>query len=132
MHKIAAVGASSLLFSLALAPAAVAGATAHFGVGGAKKGIANTNITGKPAKFSPSKLTVKKHVSGDGCSSSSPAWFSVTNKENKTETVTATSGLSGSGQVAAHQKLYVCVPSTYRGSATFELNDHKKLNVKFQ
>jgi hypothetical protein len=143
-HKIAAVGCSSLLLSLALTSAALAGAgskaasrtVASVRISAASAArLPNTNIKGNPAKWSPSSLNAKGRWAGSPtpCTTSEGS-FTETNKENKAEKVKfKATGVSGSlkEKIPAHEKFVFCITKGYHGTVTGTLSDHKKLKAHF-
>lgn len=135
IHRFVAVGASGLLLTLALTPAALAagGARAATGVGTAS--VPNSNIKGKPTHFSPNKLSATaKNPPGSTTCTASKASFSMTNLKKSTQTVTltGTDGLhGGTVSIAPSTREIICVTKGYKGTITGKLKDKKKLTVKF-
>lgn len=133
IHKLFAVGASSLLLGLALTPAALAAGSARLSGGraGTAASLPKTTIKGSPAKFSPSSLNVKSKETGTTCTSSQ-ASFEMLNKESKNEkvvfTVNGTPVLTVT--VKAHGGEFICIKKGDKGTAIGKLKDGKKLTVK--
>lgn len=138
IHKITAVGASSLLLTLALTPAALAAgdargrAVSRIAVGVAAS-IPNSNITGKPAHWKPSSLSAKAKWTGANPCPQSQTSFTMTNKESTAERVTLSGpGLkSSSGKIPAGDRFGACISKGYKKTAHVALKDGKKLTVKF-
>lgn len=133
IHKLFAVGASSLLLGLTLTPAALAAGSARVSSAkGALAALPNTNIKGSPAKFSPDSLHAKARGNGSTCTSSD-ASFTILNKESKTEKVTFFEGSKNEGTVSIAKKSgeYICVGKGFTGTLKGKLKDGKKLTVKF-
>jgi hypothetical protein len=131
IHKVIAVGASSLLLLLALTPAALAAGTARSGVGGAAGRaitLPNSNIKGRPAHFSPSTLTAKARWRSTICRASQ-ASFTLNNRKGSARTVTFTGAASGMVKVPAHKKEDICVRKGDTGKLVGKLRDGKKLIV---
>lgn len=131
IRKFAATGISGLMATVVLAPAALAAGGVRAGAGTAA-GLPTTHIKGKPAKFSPSRLTVKEKLTGNTCTKSQ-ASFEILNNENTTETVKfyVNGGLFRTDTVAAHKRLYICSKKVGKYKAIGKLSDGKKLTVKF-
>jgi hypothetical protein len=131
IHTFAAVGIPSLIATVVLSPAALAAGGVRAGASTAA-GLPTTHIEGKPAKFSPSKLTVKDKLTGTTCTKSQ-ASFDMLNNENTAETVKfyVHGGLFRTETVAAHKGQYICSKKGLRYQAIGKLSDGKKLTVTF-
>ncbi len=137
IYKFAAIGASGALLAVAVAPAAVAAGTANGSVAKAHTAatLPNSNIKGKPAKWSPSKLTAKARWSGPPtqCSVAQGSFtMNNTTKKGQTVKITGTKHFTPfSGTIPAKTKVVDCVTKGYKGTLTVKLKDGKKLTVKF-
>ena len=91
-------------------PASAAGApSAHVGMVGIRtSALPNANIKGSPAKWSPTKLTVKPH-NFTRCTKAKLAW-TITNKTKKTQTILVKVGSKKQvvGKVKAGAKAGLC------------------------
>lgn len=135
IHKLFAVGASSVLLGLTLTPAALAAGSARLSSGraGSAATLPATSIKGSPAKFSPDSLKAKAKEPSGGTCSSATASFVILNKESKTEKVTFFVGSKNEGSVSIAKKKgeYICVGQGFTGTLKGKLSDKKSLTVKF-
>ncbi len=135
IHKVIAICGSSALLALTLTPAALAAGSARAGLGGtgSRAAVPNANIKGTPPHWTPTSLSAKAKWTGGTCTSAQVS-FTVSNFENKAETITLT-GTNGfhksSGSVPAKTKAGVCITKGYAGTLKATLNDGKKLTVHF-
>lgn len=134
IHKLAAVGVSSLMVAFAFAPSALAAGTASGGSSAlTAKALPNANIKGKPAHWSPSKLSAKgRWTKGTACTASAES-FTISNYEKKAEkvTFTGTHFKTFSGTVKARTRAGFCISKGYTGTLTGKLKDGKKLKIHF-
>lgn len=133
IHKLFAVGASSVLLGLMLTPAALATGTASGGAAGRAITVPNTNIKGSPAHFSPSSLSAKARWDGVQADCTSQLSFTLTNLKSVAEKVnfTGTNLKPTSFTVNPKSRFGICVPKGYTGTVHGKLTDGKKLTVTF-
>lgn len=137
IHKPFAAGAS-LLFLLALTPAGLAAVGARgrsvsrIAVVVAKS-FPNSNITGRPAHWSPRSLSAKAKWTGSRPCRQSQTSFTLTNTESKAEKVKLSGPhlRSSSGSIPAGERFGACITKGYNKTAHVTLKDGKKLTVKF-
>ena len=115
-----AVGAASAANHSAYSAGRTAGPTA---------GLANTNIQGKPAHFSPTRVSGKARWNGVSTCTGSNASFTIDNKEGSTQSVTFTGAAHGLVTIPAHAKYYICVLKGSTGKSVGTLSDGKRLHV---
>jgi hypothetical protein len=107
--------------------AAAAVPSVHVGVVGiATSALPNVNIKGSPAKWSPTKLTVKPKKFTK-CTKSKLVW-TITNKTKKTQTIFEKSGSNPKeklGSLKSGQKGGLCAQGPKGAKATFSLKGSK-------
>jgi hypothetical protein len=131
IHKLAAVGISTIMVGAALTPAALASGVTRLSSGraGSAPPFPYSTIKGKPAKFSPTTLTGKSKET-TSCTESS-ATFGILNAESKAEKVAFSSGGKSAGSVTipAKKGVYFCFKKGAKGTLVGKLSDGKKLTV---
>jgi hypothetical protein len=100
-----------------VAPASAAQTSAlHLAAGVAVAAVPNTNIQGSPAKWSPTKLTVKT-FKGTTCTTAKES-LTISNKTKKAQSIQekTSSGKKTIGTLKAGQKAGICVLNAKAGA----------------
>ena len=129
---VAALGATPAL--LAVPSNAGAAGVPHMSVAGAHPdALPATTIGGKPAKFTPKKLTATAIWDGSSTCMSSNASFQINNSESVKVKVTLSNASLGSlsVKIPAGSSTVVCVTSGFSGVLKAELNDSNAAHVTF-
>ncbi len=109
---VAAIGAAALFASVGAIPASAASTTgASFHIVAIASALPNTNVSGTPAKFSPTSNKVKSKTYNGNCNSPSLYVFTISNLESRT--VVFKASINGGkaqpfGSLPAHTKAGVC------------------------
>jgi len=129
---VGAVICSSLLLSAVLTPTAVAGGSVTATHRGAEStaSVPTADITGKPAHFTPSRLSVTALGTNPSECPKSQYSFYLRNEQQKSETlhITGTNFATYSTKIPATVKGGQCIgPTNYSGTVIYKLSDGKKL-----